>query len=400
MTNASDVQSNAAFDAVAIVLGGYKPGFELVRGSHPNAIEHFIVLCQRGSPRLLLPRARPVMRTAVSTFLGGYQFANLVPPLLQVASRAGNSLSFITSTVSLTSQSGALSPLRELIAEVLGRNDFQIALRLSFGRPNAKTVAMAISDSGEALCFAKLGSERMTNDLVAHESAVLESFEGIDMPLLTPRRLYSGSLADGHNILITAPLKLEPIKSDALIAHQASDAFASQSLVISSALGDSKYLRQVYERVKNFGADGDAEQELLETIATIEQAWGSYHFDFCASHGDWTRANIGMVAGRVAAFDWERCTKLAPRGIDIAHFAISENTSGFFRKSLDIERVADNTRRYLKVAKLPPQNTEPLTILALLEMVIRFWSAQNVGLRSADSKFGPALRAGLRQWAA
>ena len=179
------MQGKAAFEAAGMVLGGYKPGFELVRGSHPNAIEHFVVLSERGSPRLLLPRARPIMQTAVTTFLGGYRFAFLMPPLLQIASRAGNTFSYLTTTVSLISQERSPSPLRELIADVLQRSDFQIALRLSFGRPNAKTVAMAISDSGEALCFAKLGSEEMTNRLVAHESSVLEAVSYTHLTLPT-----------------------------------------------------------------------------------------------------------------------------------------------------------------------------------------------------------------------
>ena len=63
---------------------------------------------------------------------------------------------------------------------------------------------MAISDAGEALCYAKLGSEAMTGDLVAHEGEILEQFEDIDMPLIIPPRLYSGTWADGQNVLITA----------------------------------------------------------------------------------------------------------------------------------------------------------------------------------------------------
>jgi hypothetical protein len=238
----------------------------------------------------------------------------------------------------------------------------------------------------------------MTNDLVAHESAVLKDFEGADMPVVIPRRLYSGVLADGHNILITSPLKLEPLTSDALSAHQAADAFALKNLVTNSALGDSAYWRNTVECVEKFGVYGNNDEILLSTIAKTERSWGASNFDFCASHGDWTRANLGMVNGCVAALDWERCTKLAPRGIDIAHFAISENSSGFFRKPLDIERVADSVRQYLKVTGLSSNNAEPLIVLALLEMVIRFRSAQSVGLKSADSKFRPALQAALQQW--
>ena len=397
-------QRSAAFSAVGRILGGYETGFEIVGGSDPDAIERFVVLCVRGSPRLLLPPDRSIMRSAIVSFLGNHRLAGLVTPFVQVASRAGGPLSRVSSDVSLTSQEGRPSPLRELLSGVLRRNDFEIALRLSFGRPNAKTVAMAISGAGEALCYAKFGSEAMTNDLVAHEGAILEHFEGTDMPVIMPRLLYSGTWAGGHNVLITAPLQLESLKRDARNAHRAADTFSSQNFVANSALSDSAYWRRVIENAEKFEYRESDSRFLLSSIARIEEVWGDSDLDFGASHGDWARANLGMVEGRVAALDWERCTELAPRGIDVAHFALSEKSLSLFGKplfgaSLDIKRAAEIVRQYLESAGLPPSNAELLIMLALLEMVIRFRSAQTAGLQSADLKFGPALEAGLRRWA-
>jgi hypothetical protein len=391
----SDEQSRAAFSAVGTILGGYEPGYELIGESHPNAIERFVVVCVRGAPRLLLPAKTPVMRTAISSFLGRRQFVKLVPPFINIASRAGGPFSRIVSEVSLISQTGAVSPLRTLIADVIGRNDFHIAMRLSFGRPNAKTVALAISDAGEELCFAKFGSESMTNDLVAHESAILEQFEGVDMPMIVPRRLYSGTWADDHNVLITEPLKLSSLDRDARSAHQAADAFASQNLVANAALGDSDYWHQVVEQIKKFGLRENGNDSLIKATQQIENVWGDCNFDFGASHGDWSRANVGIVDGRVAALDWERCTKLAPRGIDIAHFAICES---LFRPH-QIERAAECVRQYQRSAGLRSGNAEILVMLASLEMVIRFKSVQHIEFRSADSKFESAIQSGLRKWA-
>ena len=396
-------QRSAAFSAVGKILGGYEPGFELVAGADPEAIERFVVLFVRGSPRLLLPPERPIMRSAIASFLGNHRFANLVMPFVQVASRAGGPLSRVSTDVSLTSRGSAASPLRELISGVLCRDDFEIALRLSFGRPNAKTVAMAISTSGDALCFAKFGSEAMTDDLVAHEGAILERFEGVDMPVIMPRLLYSGTWAGGRNVLITAPLQLVPLKRDARDAHRAADIFASRNFVVNSTLSDSAYWRRVVDSATSSGDHGGSRATLLASITRIEEVWGDSHLDFGASHGDWARANLGMIEGRIAALDWERCTELAPRGIDVAHFALSEGSlsllgKSLFGRSLYIERAAESVRQYLRSAGLPVGNAEPLIMLALLEMVIRFRSARTAGLRSADSKFGPALEAGLRKW--
>ena len=385
--------------AVESVLSGYNSGFKLVKGAHPDAIEHFVVISARGSPRLLLPATSPVMRTALKSFLGGRRFATLAPPIVQVASWIGGTVSRVSSDISLLSHDGNLSPLRVFIADVLGRSDFKIAMRLSFGRPNAKTVAMAVSDCGEALCYVKIGSDPMTSDLVAHEGSILEQFESISMPVIMPRRLYSGTWADGRSILITAPLELEPLKRDARSAHQAADALAYQNMVANSTLADSNYWRKLVASVEKYNESDYGAKTLLNNVAKIEQVWGDRNFDFGASHGDWTRANLGIVDGRVAALDWERCSKLAPRGIDIAHFAISENTSGFFGKAFSIERVTESVRQYLNTVGMQSNNAESLVTLALLEMVIRFKSAQSVGLQSSDSKFGPALQMGLQKWA-
>ena len=258
---------------------------------------------------------------------------------------------------------------------------------------------MAISHEGEVLCFAKFGSEALTNDLVAHEGAILEQFEGKDMPLIVPRLLYSGTWAENRNVLITAPLQLTPLNRKTNIADEVADAFAIQTFVTNSRLGNSEYWRQIVESTQKIEGDEARTEALHATVAKIEQCWGDCEFDFGASHGDWTYANLGMVDGQLAAFDWERCTMLAPRGIDVAHFAVCDSSFRIFRRSLDIEQAAATVRQYLKTSGQCTNNAHPLVLLALLEMVIRFQSAQRVGLRSDDLRFGPALNDALKKWA-
>jgi len=385
---------DAARDGVGMVLGGYEPGFNFVWGSQPESIENFVVLRVKGEPRLLLPAAATQMRTALHNFIGQQKIASLIFPVLNITKRATGPFSFLSSTASLTSADGSHSPLRVLMTQVLQRSDFQLALRLSFSRPNAKTVAMAISDAGEVLCFAKFGSESMTNRLVAHESDVLARLNSTELPVLVPQRLYSGEWAGGFNVLITAPLKLEPLPRDASMAHQAADAFAAQHIVSRSTLADSDYWQQMNVRVARL----DDSEELLADMASLEKICGANSFDYGASHGDWSRANVGIAGGQVAAVDWERCTLLAPRGIDIAHFAIFEKPTARFSRALDIEQLASVTGQYLEAAGQSPANARALTLLALLEMVVRFKTAQNVAIKSTDSKFGPALKAGLQKW--
>lgn len=319
----------------------------------------------------------------------------LSQPMLRLCNRIGGPFSKFVSNVSLLSQSGRTSTLRALIEKVLGREDFQMALRLSFGRPNGKTVAVAISNAGEPLCYVKLGAEPFTSALVAHESAILEQFQETEMSLIVPRTLYAGVWTGDHQALITAPLQIEPLGTNAQAAHVAADALATQNLQANCPLIDSDYWQRTSQLVRSQEHCAD----LLNTISAIEQNWGAREFDFGVSHGDWTRANVGKNNGQIAAIDWERQVECSPRGIDIAHFTILEVSSRRFFKTLKVDQLAAKMRQVLKTLGLPEENAEPLILFALLEMVIRFRSAKVAGVKTTDSKFAPALNAGIEKWA-
>ena len=388
----------SALLAVEDVFGGYLPGFKLVEGSIPDAVEHFIVLRINGMPRLLLPPSNRAMRVALTQFIGARPWIGLALQVTQFAAKQ-RIFSPWTSEMSLQSHTVETSKLRVLLSSVLGREDFYLALRLSFGRPNPKTVALAISHDGEALCFAKFGSEAMTNDLVAHEGKMLEWLAARDVPLITPRVLYGGVWEEGRHVLITEPLQIKPLPDDASIAHLAADSFTAASPIVTCALRDSEYWHLITERVNEVEEPGQHNGTLLTALSRIDKVWGSSEIDFGACHGDWTRANLGLVDGGVAAFDWERCSELSPRGIDIAHFAVSEFTGQRGKQSLDIKRVAEKTRSYLGAASRPLDQAELLVILECLEMSIRFLNARKAGVQSGDSKFGRALQQGLQSWA-
>ena len=106
-----------------------------------------------------------------------------------------------------------------------------------------------------------------------------------------------------------------------------------------------------------------------------------------------------MVGNRVAAIDWERCVQFAPQGIDLTTFWIAEKPRQRFSRDLDVDSILANLREHLRAADLPEHRGEVLTLLALLEMVIRFKSAQKVGFNLPESKFELALRSALGKWA-
>lgn len=388
------------FSSVNSVLSGYTDGYELVEGSHPDAIERFVLLSVGGSPRLLLPTARTLQKKSIRAFLGDRYISKLISLFVHCAKVMGGPFTRYSAEYSLVSRVQNTSPIRVLISGILGRNDFQIALRFSFGRPNGKSVAMAISDEGEVLCYVKIGSEAMTSDLVAHESTILEKYENSNLPIIFPRCLYSGTWKEEYNVLVTEPLQLVPLPRDAGLAHKTAGVLATSGMTEHSVLKDSAYWQNLVERVSARSEKRtNSTDPILAAVNEIERVWGDRDFTFGLSHGDWTRSNIGMLDGHIAGLDWERCVCLAPSGIDVVHFAMSEETSRTFSRALDIERLLSKSSRYLETAQLSTSNVKPLIMLAFLEMVIRFRSAESAGINSIDSKFGVALRSALEKWA-
>ena len=397
---APDDKIDTALHSVTQVLAGYQPGFRLVNGQAASASDRFTVVPARGTPRLLLPIKQAAMATALKSFVGGHRWARLAPTVLQVVSKTAGTTPVLSRDVSLISDSGQPAPIRDLFASVLGRSDFELAFRLSVGRPNAKTVAMAISADGDPLCFAKVGSEDMTNSLVEYETKVLEHFQNRDLGVVIPEVLHASRWAGDHHVLITEPLLLSPLKRTATIAHQAADDFTTASPIATFPLRDSPYWHGVVTRINQIREDSSSRAVLTQAISAIEGKWGSTEFDFGYAHGDWSRANLGTVDGKLIALDWERCTDNSPRGIDIAHFAIIENSSSLSNRLLDLDRIEDHTRHYLDEIGRSPLLARPLIAFDLVEMMLRFCTAQAVGLPSHDSSFGPALRAAILRWGA
>lgn len=401
--------TDSALSAVSEVLSGYREGYRLIEGIDAGGVERYSILPARGLPRLMLPTEGAPMTAALKSFVGGRRWVGAAPSVMKVIAKTAGSTPVLSREVTLLSDSGAPSPVRTLLGSVLNRADFQLAFRLSVGRPNAKTVAMAIADDGEPLCFAKFGSEQMTNSLVEFEGRMLERFADRELAVVMPRVLHADVWAEKHHVLVTEPLRLAPLKRNAIEAHRAADAFTMASPITTSSLRESDYWSTTRERVRVVGAQDGKQHALLQrAVEFIESNWGDREFDFGYAHGDWSRPNLGLLddvsssgvsRSRVAALDWERCTECAPRGSDIAHFAVIENSSTSSNRLLDLELIASHARHYLDAIGRSPMDAKPLIALDLLEMVLRFSDAQAAGLPSTDSTFGPALQTAILQWA-
>ncbi len=381
-----------ALNSVVTVLSGRQPdGFALADGLSDSALETFVVVSVRGIPRLMLPPARPAMRAALTAFLGERFWIGAGSIIMPQAAKLSRNDVAPLRQLSLQSATSTRSPMRDLVSSVIQRDDYSLALRLSFGRPNAKTVAAAISHAGEVLCFAKFGSEALTDDLITHESRVIERFAGPDSPLVLPRILYSGTWSGNCSVLITQPLHLSGLSKAAEQAHRAIDTFTAAHQLVQSSLRESVFWTNMRSEFHHVCSTDD-----LQLVAEIERIWGEHNFEFGVSHGDWSRANVGLSGDRIAALDWERFCESAPRGIDTAHFAIIDASMGSSGKRLNIRQVIADTQRHIHSAGRDTNDAKPLVALALLDLVLRFKKARQAGVKTKGSIFEDALRASLR----
>lgn len=393
-----------AMSTAESVLAGNTPGYRLCSQRSDQCVEAFVSISSGGIPRVLLPIPTRPMRAALQAYATGGFLPVVLPPLLGGLARTTLLNRWCGGRIELSSQSGEISPLRSYLTTLLQRGDFQLALRLSFGRPNAKTVITAIADSGDILCYAKAGSSAMSNALVRHEGQVLAKLRPGDFPVVLPELLHVGAWTDEITMLITRPLSMAPLDEDVAAVHKAADAIAVAHGVTSAPLAESDYWQRVLHRVGSCKPSVAEHYGIAPILTRITDTWGHRVIDMGASHGDWSRANVGVVAGRIAAVDWERYAEGCPRGIDTAHFAVLEQAVRLHARraessGLDFDKVVGNTRRYLSAAGRPVDDAELLIVCAILEMTLRFMDARDSNLPVNDTKFRTALQSAIQLWA-
>jgi hypothetical protein len=394
---------HADLDWIAGILSQPPMEATVTRGgsSHSNAIARtFGVFPTAARPRLLLTLGS--RRAAAASLLGASHardpHVRLGRALLRMSLRVGlaqhvlrDRLSFSVGSTSVVAPDLADMLLSEHLAEVFGRRDLSLAVRVGRVRPNRKPLIQVIGAGGDVLAYVKVGWNPLTRRLVTREAVVLEKVGGErHSTFAVPRILYRGRW-HGLELLALSPLEGHTIRPNDIHPGDVLSAMIEISRLTEAdeqRLADSAYWRSTRERADALAAHVD----LAGLADRVQARWGAELLAFGSWHGDWTPWNMARREGTLAVWDWERSGDGVPVGLDGAHFDFQvalAKAHHRWEEALSTALAGD--------AALLPQPADAgdrrlLLALHLLEMALRSAEGREARITSEDQIYVPALR--------
>lgn len=213
--------------------------------------------------------------------------------------------------------------LLERLKKVLKKKD--LAFSISFGTPglHRKPAIQILNRNGEILCYAKVGWNQVTNNLVKHEADILEGFEAsLCSSFSVPRVIFSGWWNARFLCIQTAPegeVKPPPkeMNSQYLMAIKELASFHKRSV----SLLESAFWPRVLNRIENI-SNSYYRRISQDGARKAEGCLGNTKLPFHLRHGDFAPWNVKLADGRLFLFDWEYCGREAPAGWDLFHFIV------------------------------------------------------------------------------
>jgi hypothetical protein len=402
--HAQESGRHADLDWVAGILSQPPAKAAVTRGGSAQADDvarTFGVFPTAARPRLLVPLGS---KRAAAASLRGASHARepgvrLGRALLRMSLRVGlaqhafrDRLSFSVDDTSAVAPDLADVLLSEHLAEVFGRRDLGLAVRVGRMRPNRKPLIQVLSTAGEIVSYVKVGWNPLTRRLVAREARVLEELGGESHSTFTvPRALYRGSW-HGLELLALSPLEgrlVRPSDSHLDDVRRAMIEISRLSEPEQQRLADSGYWRSARDRVDALAANVD----LAELADRVEARWGAERLAIGSWHGDWTPWNMARREGTLVVWDWERSGHGVPVGLDGAHFDFQVAlTQARHRWEAALPNALAGDAVLL--SQSPDSGARPLLLaLHLLEMALRSAEGREAGITSGDEIYVPALRA-------
>jgi hypothetical protein len=203
----------------------------------------------------------------------------------------------------------AAPSLRRHLADLLGRDDVDLAVALGAPRPNRKPVVQVIGADGATVAWVKLGVDDHTDALVAHETGALQAVGAADGPLLTPPVLAASSWR-GHPLLALGHVAMDESADDLVLTAPAVAAIAG-STVDEDVLAGAWWA--------GLAAAPDPDGAVAAVLAALAPRVEGRRWPFGRWHGDLAPWNATWSGDRLVAWDWERSTAPVPVGLDLFH---------------------------------------------------------------------------------
>jgi hypothetical protein len=387
-------------DADACMRGLAADDTRVYAGPAPPAgwrpVDRYVVLPSLRRPGLLVPvRSGAAAAAAARQFLlfpgrAGAVATELAAVALRsgMPQRAGRDRLTVAVAPDVAESELPQLVLRRHLAETLGAERVELAVRVGATRPNGKPVVQVAGADGRVLAYAKIGWNDLTRPLVAAEAEALRSFASRGDSARTfrvARLLHSGEWR-GNMLTVVEPLTGGSAITAPDPPRDATHELAVGGAVARSPLAESGWWQAARARITAAGAGLDAAADAIGAEA------GERLVAFGRGHGDWTPWNMRRIEGRLVVWDWERAADGVPVGIDSMHYGLLVALNA--RKLPPPRAIADTLARapsWLADLDQPPELARVILCLELLEMSLRFAEARKAGVTVRHDRFGAAL---------
>jgi hypothetical protein len=294
------------------------------RLSKPRNAVVYAVLPNARNPSLLLP-THP--RHVAATLLWNYKtsatsMSRAKFGVAAIAARVG-ALRLMPSQVLVHNSTGCPdADLLGYLREVFG-HDLHIAVYTGSPRANRKPVLQILGPGGQTIAFAKVGTNRLTRELVDHEAVALAFLTARPMKtVMTPRVLHHG-LWQGHEVLVQEALGHSGSRGamTTSLLEQAMVEVAGLDGVDVRRATDGRYWQRLSDKLSSLQSDAQGTQ-LRSAFDALQPLAASTEMSFGTWHGDWTPWNMLCRGDRIQVWDWERFETGVPIGYDALHFAL------------------------------------------------------------------------------
>lgn len=214
-------------------------------------------------------------------------------------------------------------------AKALGSSD--ICCSLSLGTPNyyRKITALIFDESGKPIGFAKVAGTKQAKSLVSNEGAALKKMNMLRcQSLAMPSLLGQGETETASWVLQSPLLTGRPSPNDLRNEHLAFlSEIARKSVQMNtlSRYGNLQYMKRLFTGTPlPIKTEFQSESAFVEKLGSEMNALTVENNDkplpFTVAHGDFAPWNMRLIDGKLALFDWEYYTPLAPYGWDLFYF--------------------------------------------------------------------------------
>ncbi len=354
---------------------------------------HFLALPSRSRPAMLVP-ASPGAATATALAgakTGGTRRQRLLLRAAALAARTG-ALRVLPSHVVVLPGEGT-DPSADIVSwltAALG-HEVRISLTGSPARSNRKPILHVLGSSGQALGYAKIGTNELTRRLVAREGRALEQLAcGVPEGLRVPRVLARGVWGP-HEVLVQealVPRGPQSWTADELSRRMV--AFACSGRVDEAAVVDGRYVSSLRGRLEELPPT-PAKARLIAAASSLVARHGAVRLRYGRWHGDWTPWNMARQGHDLLLWDLERMEDGVPIGFDELHHHVQRAVIREHHAPGEAAtRLLRNAEVVLRAWQLDHRAARVTALLYLLEIGARY---------SADrqEEAGGAL-SGLADW--